>query len=80
MDFDEAVLVLGLGGGFDAFPDLSHHGRFRVSHVVENLGEIRHDIGGEAARCNHIVNARLLRDVLAHHIDHVIHRLHTIQR
>jgi hypothetical protein len=48
--------------------------------VVEDFCEVRHYIGRIAACGDDIVDAGLLRNVLAHEIDHVIEGLDTVQR
>ena len=52
----------------------------RVSRGVVHLGARRHDVGRVAALRDDVVDARLLRDVLAHHVHHVVHRLHAVER
>ncbi len=72
------------GRGFrrrdDALPNTHQNVRIRVAHIVVNLGKVRHDVRRLAAPRDHIVNTRLFRHVFTHQIDHVIHRLDTVQR
>ena len=44
------------------------------------LGEVGDDVRRRAAAGDDVVNARLLRHVLAHHVDHVVHRLDPVER
>ena len=43
-----------------------------MANIIEDFREVGHDIRRFAALGDHVVDARLLRNVLAHEIDHVI--------
>jgi hypothetical protein len=59
--------------GFDDF-------RVDVPHVVIGLGEVRHDVRRGAAARDDVVHAGIRRDVLAHHVRHVVHGLDGVER
>ena len=50
-----------------------------MAHVVIDLGGFRNDVGRGAAVGNDVVNAAVGWHVLAHQIDHEVHRFDTIQ-
>ena len=62
-----------------SIPQLGQNVGVGVPHVVKDLGEFGHYIGRGPAAGDHVVNARILRHVLAHQVDHVIHRLDRVQ-
>ena len=68
-------------GGFDhAIEHFLDDARVQVTHVVIGLREVGHDIGGRAAARDHVVDSRIGRHMLAHHVDHVVHRLDGVER
>ena len=83
----ESELHLGVGaergaaGGVgDALPDAVEHAHVVVARVVVDLGEIGHDVGRAAAVGDHVVDARIGRNVLAHQVDHGVHRFDAVER
>ena len=68
------------GGVDDALPDAVEDAHVRLAGVVVDLGEIGHDVRRAAAAGDDVVDARLLRHVLAHHVDHVVHRFDRVER
>ena len=69
-----------LGRARHALEQPQHGGGVRVPHVVVDLREVRHDVGRETALRDHVVDPRLLRNVLAHEVHHVVHRLDPVER
>ena len=55
----------------DALPDAVEHPHVGVAGVVVDLREVGHDVRRRAAVGDDVVDARLLRHVLAHHVHHV---------
>ena len=80
VDAGAGTLGGAAGGGLEALPERLHRGGLRVTQVVEDLGEIRHHVGGVAAGGNHVVDTGLLWHVFPHQVDHVIHGFHAVQR
>ena len=68
-----------LGGGDDSFPNGVEHPHVALPRVHEHLGEVGNHVRRPSAGCNHVVNARILRHVLAHHVHHVGHRFHAVE-
>ena len=59
----------------------THHRRLlRMTHVIIHLGIIRHHIRRLATTGDHIMDPRGRWNMLAHHVHHIVHRLHSIQR
>ena len=61
------------GRGDNPLPDFIQLSGLWVAHVVKNLGKIGHDIRRGAACGNHVVHARLLRNVFADQVGHEVH-------
>src|SRR5262245_28064394 len=51
-----------------------------MPRLIFHLGVVGHDVRGDTALSDHVVDARLLRHVLPHHVDHVVHRLDRVER
>ena len=65
---------------FEPGPDRIDLGRIGVADIVKDLGKVGHHIGRDAAFGNHIMDPRLLRDMLAHHVDHHVEAFDAVER
>ena len=65
---------------FEPWPQRPDFIGLRMAHVIEDLGEIGHDIGRRPATGDDVMDARVHRRMLAHHVDHHVHRLDPVER
>ncbi len=64
----------------DALEHRRNHARIGMAHDVIGFGKFRHDVGRRAAVGDDVMDARLLRHVLAQIIDHHVHHFDAVER
>ena len=69
-----------LGSGFEAGPQGAHFLGIGMADVIEHFSEIGDHVWGRAAFRDDVVDARIHAGVLAHHVDHHVHRLDPVER
>ena len=60
--------------------NLGHLFRIGMANVVVDLCKVGHDVRRSAAAGDDVVDARVLRHVLAHEIGHVVHGFDAVER
>ena len=68
-----------LGGFHDSAPDILQNCAVFVAAVIIDLRKIGYYIWSLAPFGNHVMHPRIRRNMFAHHVHHVIHRLHPVQ-